>query len=81
MPKFDLNSNLGMLRHFPPNVKKICVNTGNILSLNEVKKKAGQNPTDEVSKRLPIFQSVEVRNRKYFYDAVICHMIYYSRSK
>jgi len=39
-----------MLSHLPPGVKKICVHTGNILSLNEVKKKAGQNPTDEVSK-------------------------------
>ncbi|XP_023723559.1 glutamate--cysteine ligase regulatory subunit isoform X2 [Cryptotermes secundus] len=43
-----------MLSHLPPNVKKICVNTGNILSLNEVKKKAGQNPTDELIESLRI---------------------------
>jgi hypothetical protein len=39
-----------MLSHLASSVRKICVHTGNILNLNEVKKKAGQNPTDEVSK-------------------------------
>ncbi|KDR22286.1 glutamate--cysteine ligase regulatory subunit isoform X2 [Zootermopsis nevadensis] len=43
-----------MLSHLPPSVKKICVHTGNILNLNEVKKKAGQNPTDELIESLRI---------------------------
>ncbi|KAJ9586848.1 hypothetical protein L9F63_019567, partial [Diploptera punctata] len=43
-----------MLGHLPSSVKKICVHTGNILSLNEVKKKAGQNPTDELIESLRI---------------------------
>jgi hypothetical protein len=45
-----VTSYAGMLSHLPSCVRKICVHTGNILNLNEVKKKAGQNPTDEVSK-------------------------------
>ncbi|XP_069676456.1 glutamate--cysteine ligase regulatory subunit isoform X1 [Periplaneta americana] len=48
------NSYTGMLSHLPASVKKICVHTGNILCLNEVKKKAGQNPTDELVESLKI---------------------------
>ncbi|XP_067000618.2 glutamate--cysteine ligase regulatory subunit [Anabrus simplex] len=43
-----------MLQNLPASVKKICIHTGNILSLNEVKKKAGQNPTDELIESLKI---------------------------
>lgn len=43
-----------MLSHLPSCVRKICVHTGNILNLNEVKKKAGQNPTDELIESLRI---------------------------
>lgn len=38
-----------MLKVLPTSVNKIFVHTGNILSLNEIKKLAGHNQTDEVS--------------------------------
>lgn len=34
--------------NIPEHVDKICVHTGNILNLNEVKKNAGQNSSEEV---------------------------------
>lgn len=34
--------------NIPDHVKTICVHTGNILNLNEVKKNAGQNSSEEV---------------------------------
>lgn len=37
-----------MLSSIPNSVSKIYVHTGNILNLNEIKKLAGQNQTDEV---------------------------------
>lgn len=43
-----------MLDSLSPNVKNIYIHTGNILNLNEVKKKAGQNPTDELIESLKI---------------------------
>ncbi|KAK7867049.1 hypothetical protein R5R35_005687 [Gryllus longicercus] len=43
-----------MLKNIPPSAKKLCVNTGNILSVNEIKKKAGQNPTDELIESLKV---------------------------
>ncbi|XP_049834169.1 glutamate--cysteine ligase regulatory subunit isoform X1 [Schistocerca gregaria] len=43
-----------MLDSLSPNVKNIYMHTGNILNLNEVKKKAGQNPTDELIESLKI---------------------------
>nr|CAD7588896.1 unnamed protein product [Timema genevievae] len=43
-----------MLTKVPHNVNTICVHTGNILNLNELKIKAGQNPTDELIESLKI---------------------------
>ncbi|KAL1115102.1 hypothetical protein AAG570_007133 [Ranatra chinensis] len=50
-----------MLRDVPEGVKKIYIHTGNILNLNEVKKKAGQNPTDELIESLKIALKEEPR--------------------
>lgn len=33
----------------PENIRSVTINTGNILSLNDITKKPGQNPTEEVS--------------------------------
>jgi uncharacterized protein with NRDE domain len=63
-----------MLSHLPPNINKICINTGNILSLNEVKKKAGQNPTDEVSKGVLVFHYVKFKNGNI--SVMLCRMIH-----
>lgn len=43
-----------MLSSIPDSVNKIYVHTGNILSLNEIKKLAGQNQTDELVESLRI---------------------------
>lgn len=37
-----------MVNNIPTNVSKIYIHTGNILNLNEVKKNAGQNSSEEV---------------------------------
>jgi len=36
------------MENIPSSVEKICVQTGNILSINEIMKKVGQTPTEEV---------------------------------
>ncbi|XP_063217949.1 glutamate--cysteine ligase regulatory subunit-like [Bacillus rossius redtenbacheri] len=43
-----------MLKNVPATVNKILVHTENILNLNELKIKAGQNPTDELIESLKI---------------------------
>ncbi|XP_046682533.1 glutamate--cysteine ligase regulatory subunit isoform X2 [Homalodisca vitripennis] len=40
--------------NIPENINKICVHTGNILNLNEVKKNAGQNSSEELVESLKI---------------------------
>lgn len=53
LTKTDLTSTLltnlkTKMVNIPEHVDKICVHTGNILNLNEVKKNAGQNSSEEV---------------------------------
>lgn len=53
LTKTDLTSPLSInlktkMVNIPKHVDKICVHTGNILNLNEVKKNAGQNSSEEV---------------------------------
>ncbi|KAJ8870390.1 hypothetical protein PR048_029411 [Dryococelus australis] len=43
-----------MLKNVPTTVRRILVHTENILNLNELKIKAGQNPTDELIESLKI---------------------------
>ncbi|XP_054274924.1 glutamate--cysteine ligase regulatory subunit [Macrosteles quadrilineatus] len=43
-----------MMVNIPESVSKVCVHTGNILNLNEVKKNAGQNSSEELVESLKI---------------------------
>lgn len=57
LTKTDLTSPLSTtiktrMVNIPEHVDKICVHTGNILNLNEVKKNAGQNSSEEVKLNL-----------------------------
>ncbi|XP_075227632.1 glutamate-cysteine ligase modifier subunit [Lycorma delicatula] len=43
-----------MFPRLSQSVKKVCVHTGNVLNINELKKKPGQNPSEELVESLKI---------------------------
>lgn len=47
--------------NIPENVNKIFVHTGNILNLNEVKKNAGQNSSEEVSHISMFYECTDIK--------------------